>query len=183
MLLLLQQFSRGPATFVQDAAVCALESNQDSVRQMAAEYQARRDQVVTALDNLPCIRPLIPHGGLFVMADLRDLLRGWVPVGGADVGCVERSATHRGEIIRMDGLPVGGEANHSESGSPSDAVRRHLLEHHGLVLIHGSAYGPSGEGLLRISFAAGGDTLTRGLSLLRTGLSQVASGDREQGPH
>src|SRR5262249_60712535 len=46
MALVLQQFSRGPATFVQDAAECALRSDQACVAQMAEEYQARRDFVV-----------------------------------------------------------------------------------------------------------------------------------------
>jgi aspartate aminotransferase len=176
MLLLLQQFSRGPATFVQDAAVCALESSQDCVHQMAAEYQARRGQVVRALGGLPGIRPLIPDGGLFVMADLRDALVGWAPPTTSDVGCVERSATHLPERVAVERVAVFCEAKHGSPPSPSNAVRRYLLEHHGLVLIHGSAYGPSAEGLLRISFAAGGETLTRGLSLLRAGLSQFASG-------
>ncbi len=39
MFLVLQQSSRGPATFVQDAAACALTSDQECVRRMAAEYQ------------------------------------------------------------------------------------------------------------------------------------------------
>jgi aspartate/methionine/tyrosine aminotransferase len=141
MLLLLQQFSRGPATFVQDAAVCALESDQACVRQMAAEYEARRDQVVAQLQGIPGIRPIVPGGGLFVMADLRELL--------------------------------------GDSSAPrftSDEVRRYLLQQHGVVVIHGAAYGAGGEGLLRISFAAGGQTLDRGLALLRQGLLQVASG-------
>ena len=46
MFLILQQSSRGPATFVQDAAVCALSSDQECTRQMAADYQDRRDHVV-----------------------------------------------------------------------------------------------------------------------------------------
>ena len=46
MLLVLQQSSRGPATFVQDAAACALTSDQECTRQMAVEYQGRRDRVV-----------------------------------------------------------------------------------------------------------------------------------------
>jgi aspartate/methionine/tyrosine aminotransferase len=141
-LLLLQQFSRGPATFVQDAAVCALEGPQDSVERMAAEYQARRDLVVRALQGLPGIRPLIPDGGLFVMVDLREAL-----------------------------------ARSDEPDCTSDGVRRFLLEQHGVVVIHGSAYGAVGESFLRVSFAAGGETLQRGLDLLRTGLNQVASGE------
>jgi aspartate/methionine/tyrosine aminotransferase len=141
MLLVLQQFSRGPATFVQDAAACALESSQECVAQMAAEYQDRRDQVVRALQGIPGVEPLVPDGGLFVMVDLRGL----------------------------SGDPACPKVN-------SDAIRRYLLEDHGLVVIHGSAYGPSGEGMLRISFAAGGQTLEQGLVRLREGLSQVSSG-------
>ncbi len=74
MLLVLQQFSRGPATFVQDAAVCALQSSQECIHRMAAEYQARRDLVVRQLQGIPGVRPLIPDGGLFVMLDLRELM-------------------------------------------------------------------------------------------------------------
>jgi aspartate/methionine/tyrosine aminotransferase len=142
MLLVLQQFSRGPATFVQDAAVCALESSQESVERTAAEFQARRDLVVTVLRGIPGVQPLAPDGGLFVMVDLRELL--------------------------------GSMASRRWT---SDDVRRFLLEKHGVVVIHGSAYGPGGEGLLRVSFAAGGQALEQGLARLRAGLSAlVASG-------
>ena len=44
-----------------------------------------------------------------------------------------------------------------------------LLHEAGVVVIHGAAYGPGGEGTLRVSFAAGGGTLERGLERLRTG--------------
>ncbi|MBI3465791.1 MAG: pyridoxal phosphate-dependent aminotransferase [Planctomycetes bacterium] len=140
MLLLLQQFSRGPATFVQDAAVWALQSSQDCVSQMATEYQSRRDLVVRRLQGIEGVRPLVPDGGLFVMVDLREL-RG-------DTACPRFT---------------------------SDAVRRFLLQQHGVVVLHGGAYGPGGEGMLRVSFAAGGQTLERGLELLREGLCQVAN--------
>ena len=124
MLLVLQQSSRGPATFVQDAAACALTSDQECTRRMAAEYQGRRDRVVERLRGIPGVEPLVPEGGLFVMVDVRGL------------------------------------------GMPSDAVRRFLLHEAGVVVLHGSAYGPGGEGFLRVSFAAGGETLERGLERL-----------------
>jgi aspartate aminotransferase len=75
MLLVLQQFSRGPAMFVQDAAACALNADQGGVRKMAAEFQERRDRVVRALTGLPGVTPLVPEGGLFVMVDVRALGR------------------------------------------------------------------------------------------------------------
>jgi aspartate aminotransferase len=141
MLLVLQQSSRGPATFVQDAATVALRSGQDCVRQMTAEYQGRRDRVVSQLRGIPKVEPLVPEGGLFVMADVRQL------------------------------------------GIPSDSVRRFLLREAGVALIHGAAYGPGGEGTLRVSFAAGGDTLERGLARLRDGLLRLAAdGLREAAP-
>jgi aspartate aminotransferase len=128
MLLLWQQSSRGPATFVQDAAVCALSSCQTYARDMAVEYQGRRDLVVAKLQDIPGVTPLMPEGGLFVMVDIRRL------------------------------------------GRTSDEVRRQLLHEAGVVVIHGAAYGPAGEGTLRVSFAAGGATLADGLERLRKGL-------------
>ncbi|MBI1918701.1 MAG: pyridoxal phosphate-dependent aminotransferase [Planctomycetes bacterium] len=131
MLLALQQSSRGPATFVQDAAACALRSDQECVRRMAAEYQARRDLVVGRLRGLPGVEALVPEGGLFVMVDVRQL------------------------------------------GRSSDEVRRFLLHETGVIVLHGSAFGPGGEGMLRVSFAAGGETLERGLERLRDGLLRL----------
>ncbi len=145
MFLLLQQFSRGPATFVQDAAVCALESNQECVATMRAEYQARRDFTVKALSGIPGIRPLVPDAGLFVMVDFREL--------------AARNAQ------QVD----------TEPKLASDDVRRYLLQRHGVVVIHGSAYGASGEGFLRVSFAAGGQALEDGLARLRAGLCDIAN--------
>jgi aspartate aminotransferase len=132
MLLILQQSSRGPATFVQHAAACALSSDQECTRLMTAEYQDRRDRVVDCLRGIPGVEPLVAEGGLFVMVNVRGL------------------------------------------GMSSDSIRRLLLNEAGVVVLHGSAYGPGGEGFLRVSFAAGGEVLDRGLDRLRTGLSQLA---------
>jgi aspartate/methionine/tyrosine aminotransferase len=133
MTLLLQQSSRGPATFVQDAAACALRSNQECVLRMNAEYQARRDKVVERLQGIDGVELIVPEGGLFVMLDVRGLKQ------------------------------------------PSNEIRRFLLESVGVVVIHGAAYGPGGEGTLRISFAAGGAALDRGLERLREGLLDLSS--------
>jgi len=73
MLLTWQQFSRGPATFVQYAAAAALTGDQACVAKMAAEFQDRRDQTVKALTGLPGVQTLVPEGGLFVMLDVRGL--------------------------------------------------------------------------------------------------------------
>jgi aspartate/methionine/tyrosine aminotransferase len=133
MLLVLQQSSRGPATFVQDAAACALTSDQECTRRMTAEYQGRRDRVIERLGGIPGVEPLVPEGGLFVMVDVRGL------------------------------------------GKASDTIRRFLLGEAGVVVLHGSVYGPGGEGFLRVSFAAGGEVLDRGLERLREGLLRLSA--------
>jgi aspartate/methionine/tyrosine aminotransferase len=133
MLLVLQQSSRGPATFVQDAAAFALRWDQSWVRQTAAEYQSRRDRVMQRLQGIAGVVPLVPEGGLFVMVDVRQL------------------------------------------GRPAEEVRRFLLHEAGVVVLHGSAFGPGGEGMLRVSFAAGGGTLEQGLDRLRAGLQRLSA--------
>jgi aspartate/methionine/tyrosine aminotransferase len=139
LFLVLQQFSRGPATFVQDAAVSALRMDRRWARELASEYQSRRDLVVQKLRGIPGVEPLVPEGGLFVMVEVRGL------------------------------------------GLPSDDVRRRLLREAGVVVIHGAAYGPGGEGTLRVSFAAGGATLTEGVERLCEGLRRLSSGRAEKG--
>ena len=131
MYLILQQSSRGPATFVQDAGVAALDKPQDCVAAMQIEYAKRRQQVSAALAGLPGVNVLLPEGGFFAMLDVRAL------------------------------------------GLASDEIRRRLLHEQGVVVVHGSAYGPAGEGTLRVSFASGGKNLSEGLEHLRAGLAML----------
>jgi aspartate aminotransferase len=133
MYLVLAQSSRGPATFVQDAAAVALSAPQDCVTEMVREYAQRRAQVQTALAGLPGAAVLPPEGGFFAMADLRA----W------DI--------------------------------PSNEVRQRLLQEFGVVVVHGAAYGPAGEGTLRVSFASGGEALAKGLEKLAQGLREIGA--------
>ncbi len=99
MLLVLQQFSRGPATFVQDAAGTALRGDQSGVAAMAVEYQARRDRVVAALRGIPGVGPMVPEGGLFVMADVRGL--------GRPSDEVRRWLLHEAGVVVIHGAAFG----------------------------------------------------------------------------
>ncbi len=136
MLLVLAQSSRGPATFIQDAATEALAGSQQCVAQMREAYARRLEQVFRELAGIPGVEMLRPEGGFFAMADVRALKL------------------------------------------PSDEIRRRLLHEHGLVVIHGAAYGPSGEGTLRVSFASGGENLAKGLARLREGLTRIGESVR-----
>jgi len=126
MYLVLAQSSRGPATFLQDAAAIALTGSQDCVTEMVAEYGRRRDLVFSLLPEA-----MAPEGGFFTMLDLRR----WA--------------------------------------IPSNEIRQRLMRDFGVVTVHGSAYGPGGEGTLRVSFASGGDTLAKGLERLAAGLAEL----------
>ena len=133
MSLVLQQSSRGPSTFVQDAATAALEGPQDCVAQMCREYGERRQTVEHALGDLPGVNVCSPEAGFFTMVDVRQI------------------------------------------GNDSNRIRRTLLTDFGVVVMHGAAYGPAAEGMLRISFATGGENLTEGLRRLRAGLQSLLS--------
>ena len=126
MFMVLAQSSRGPATFIQDAAAQALAGPQDCVATMREEYSRRRSQVIEQLHG---VRVIAPEGGFFAMVDVR------------------------------------------ESHIPSNEIRKKLLEEHGVAVVHGAAYGPGGEGTLRVSFASGGENLANGLNRLREGLA------------
>jgi aspartate/methionine/tyrosine aminotransferase len=132
MFLVLAQSSRGPATFIQDAAAVALSGSQACTAQMREIYAQRRTQVSEAMAGVKNVKILEPEGGFFSMADVRAI------------------------------------------GLPSDEIRTRLLNDHGVSVAHGAAYGPTGEGTLRISFAVGGATLTNGLERLRAGLTAIA---------
>jgi aspartate aminotransferase len=72
MFLVLQQSSRGPATFVQDAAAVALTASQECVGEMRREYAERRSRALAALSGISGVRALAPEGGFFLMADARE---------------------------------------------------------------------------------------------------------------
>ena len=66
MFMILAQSSRGPATFIQDAAAEALAGPQECVAAMQREYAGRRGIVLETLENA-----MAPEGGFFAMADVR----------------------------------------------------------------------------------------------------------------
>ena len=70
---MLQQYSRGPATFVQDAGVAALTYSQDCVEEMRMELSRRREMVCSGLDSVAGCKVVKPQAGLFVMVDCKQI--------------------------------------------------------------------------------------------------------------
>ncbi|MCB0019958.1 MAG: aminotransferase class I/II-fold pyridoxal phosphate-dependent enzyme [Anaerolineales bacterium] len=70
--LLISGFSCLPP-FIVDAATEALTGPQDSVAELTATYQARRDLMLPLLERIDGLRPLRPAGAFYIWVDMRAL--------------------------------------------------------------------------------------------------------------
>ncbi|KGT73265.1 hypothetical protein MA20_45375 [Bradyrhizobium japonicum] len=61
----------GVPTFLQDAAVVALEQFPDGLPELQAAYRRRRDRLCNWMEAAPVLSCLRPEGGMFVMLDAR----------------------------------------------------------------------------------------------------------------
>jgi aspartate/methionine/tyrosine aminotransferase len=126
------------ATFVQHAAVAALDGPQDCVRQMVSAFDARRRFMVKALNEIEGIRCLEPQGAFYLFPNISAL------------------------------------------GRSSSDVAVSLLDTSKVVCVPGTAFGPRGEGYLRISYGASMEDLEEGVQRIRDGVRQIqALGDVE----
>ena len=136
MYLILAQSSRGPATFIQDAAAEALTGPQDCVATMLVEYSRRRNLVLSTIPEA-----MAPEGGFFAMLDLRhwgmpsNLIRqrlmqefGVVTVHGAAYGqrgegTLRVSFASGGDISRSWASSIGRRLATDRSGAPVSLVQ------------------------------------------------------------
>lgn len=70
MMMLLQTTSSCVSAFVQRAGIEAITGDQQPVQQMMAEYKARRDLLVAALNEIPGIRCHKPGGAFYAFPDI-----------------------------------------------------------------------------------------------------------------
>ncbi|HWT02638.1 MAG TPA: pyridoxal phosphate-dependent aminotransferase [Pyrinomonadaceae bacterium] len=71
-----------PNSVAQAAAVEAFTGPQDSVAAMLKEYNARRDWLTRALDDIPGVRCVLPEGAFYAFPDVRGCLKGEVKTSG-----------------------------------------------------------------------------------------------------
>ena len=62
----------GVPTFLQDAAIAALEAHPQGLAGLQAAYARRRDRFCAQLDAIPGLSCRKPDGGMFVMLDVRS---------------------------------------------------------------------------------------------------------------
>jgi len=117
----------GVFTAVQDAAIEALLGPQDSVAELNAMYQRRRDLVLDALDKIGIEVPFKPVATIYVWAKVPE-------------------------------------------GYTSASFAAKILEEAHVIVAAGSAYGPSGEGYIRISLTTPDDRLEAAIERIKNSL-------------
>jgi aspartate aminotransferase len=116
------------ATFVQRAAVAALDGPWEPVERMVGEFRRRRDVIVDGLNRIEGLSCVEPGGAFYAFPNVSSV-----------------------------------------GGSGRDLVR-YLLEEAGVAALWGSAFGPGGEGHLRISYANSEENLHAALEAIEAAL-------------
>ncbi|MDQ4005095.1 MAG: pyridoxal phosphate-dependent aminotransferase [Actinomycetota bacterium] len=122
------------ATFVQKAAVAALEGPWEPIETMVREFHLRRDAIVEGLERLPGISCTEPEGAFYAFPNVRSL-----------------------------------------GGSAKD-LARYLLEEAGVAALWGTAFGPGGEGHLRLSYANSIENIQAALEAVEAALPGYPGG-------
>ncbi len=117
-------------SFVQKAGLEALNGPQDSVREMAAEFAARRDLIMSLLSEIPTLHSPVPKGAFYIFP------------------------SHDYEMNSED-------------------LTTYLLEQAHVAVTPGSAFGPSGEGHIRISYAASREDIIEGMARIKGALAKI----------
>ncbi|MFO0662304.1 MAG: pyridoxal phosphate-dependent aminotransferase [Polyangiaceae bacterium] len=68
------QSTTNAATIAQRAAISALRGPQDTLLEMRAKFESRRNRMVQGLNDIPGIRCRMPEGAFYAFADVRDLV-------------------------------------------------------------------------------------------------------------
>lgn len=79
--LLISQSTTCPSSISQAAAVVALSGLQDCVKDAAAMFSVRRDQIVGLLNKIPGIRCIAPDGAFYVFPDVSGAIGKRTPDG------------------------------------------------------------------------------------------------------
>jgi aspartate aminotransferase len=139
MLKMQSQATSGPSSVGQAAAVAALTGPQDFVAQRAAEFQERRDLVVSMLNQARGISCRSPEGAFYLFPECSDLIG---------------KKTPGGKVIEND----------------RDFVM-HMMDDHGVAMVHGEAYGHSPH--FRLSIAASMEDLQRGCERIQRAAAEM----------
>jgi aspartate aminotransferase len=131
MLKIHQHSATCAASFVQEAAVAALNGPQDYTAYMTGRYRARRDALVSALNAIPGIRCDLPQGAFYAFPNIAG------------------------------------------TGLSSMAFTDRLLDAEAVAVTPGNAFGPGGEGYVRLSYANSDEMLAEGARRIKRFVDQL----------
>ncbi len=117
-------------SFVQKAGYEALTGQQESVKEMADEFKARRDLIMRLLEEIPTLHCPAPKGAFYIFPSFDQKMS-------------------------------------------SDDLAAFLLEQAHVAVTPGSAFGPSGEGHIRISYAASREDIIEGMARIKEALAKL----------
>ena len=67
-------FGGNPCTISQKASAVALSASQESVDQMKAAFEERRNFIVKEMNAIPGVSCIMPEGAFYVMMNLNELI-------------------------------------------------------------------------------------------------------------
>lgn len=141
--LLMTNSNSCAAAFTQTAGISALEGDHAPIEAMVQEFQARRDLLVAGLNAIPGIKCHLPEGAFYVFPNVS-------------------SFGYSSKQIQDYLLKGAGEAG-VRSASGID----------GVAALAGTAFGPQGEGYLRLSYANSQENLELALEFLREAFGRI----------
>ena len=131
MNLLLTHSVGCTATFTQYAGIEALTGPQAAVEAVVAEYQRRRDVLVTALNAIPGVQCQMPRGAFYTFPNVTAF------------------------------------------GRSAEWLADYLLDAAGVAVLPGTAFGPGGEGYLRLCFANSMENIRSGVARIADALGRL----------
>jgi aspartate aminotransferase len=131
MLKIQQHSTTCAASFTQKAAVAAFEGPQDYTLYMVGRYKARRDALVSALNEIPGVHCDLPQGAFYAFPNIAG------------------------------------------TGLDSATFASRLLEQECVAVTPGIAFGPAGEGSVRLSYANSDEMLAEGATRIRRFVSSL----------
>jgi aspartate aminotransferase len=117
-------------SFVQKAGVEALNGPQSSVDEMVKEFRARRDLIMSLIDEIPSLHCPEPKGAFYLFPSY-------------------------------------------DQEMSSEDMAAYLLEKAHVAVTPGAAFGPSGEGHLRISYACSRRDIREGMARIKAALAEL----------
>lgn len=104
MVRLEGQTTSGPASFIQTAAIAALNAPQDFVDRMRETYRGRAERMHRALVAMPGVRCDSPAGGLFCFPDVSGT---FARLGVHDADGFAEAALERVHVVLVSGTAFG----------------------------------------------------------------------------